>query len=162
MQYYSVKCEAPGGLGPNAIYKYDSKRSYIQEIEYLDLEFEVWLGGELVEHVDCYCVSARLWKYLSEHGIRGVSVRDMAVTAGPHVNDAYPNRVIPLFKELMLPRTLEGQRAAHWVLNSKSIPDADMFTGLGLPLFITERVRNLLVAYGSSGAEFDRVSVSGG
>src|SRR6266511_4200473 len=108
MQYYSVECEAPGSLGPTAQYEYDARNTYIKEILYLDLEFEVWLGSELVQHVGHYCVSIPLWDYLRKNNTRGVSVRDMTVTPGEHVNDLHPGRVIPEFKELVLPRTLRG------------------------------------------------------
>src|SRR5258708_5430381 len=130
MRYFSIECEAPGGgFGPKARIKFDPVNTYVQEVQYLDLIFDVWLGGELVQDVSCYCVSVSLWDYLSKNGIRGVSVRDMSVTAGEQVNDSHPGRVIPQFKELVLPRTLRGQRVDGWVLDGKSIPSADMFTG---------------------------------
>jgi hypothetical protein len=160
MRYYSVECEAPGGgFGPRARIKYDSANTYIKEVQYLDLIFDVWLGGELVQDVGCYCVSVSLCDYLSKNGIKGVSVRDMTVTPGEQVNDSHPGRVIPQFKELVLQRTLQGQQTSGWVLDSKSIPDADMFTGLGLPLFVSERAKELLVAYGVSGLDFEDATV---
>jgi hypothetical protein len=160
MRYYSVECEAPGGLGPNAIVTYDPSYTYIQDVQFLDLEFEVWLGGELVQHIDCYCVSVALWDYLSKNAIRGVAVREMSVTEREQVNDLHPGRVIPQFKEVVLPRTLRGHHSDRWLLDSDSIPDADMFTGLGLPLFVSERVKQLLISYGVIGLEFEEASVS--
>jgi len=161
MRFFGVECEAPGGgFGPMARIKYDPANTYIQEVEYLDLQFDVWLGGELVQDVGCFCVSVSLWDYLSRNKIKGVSVRDMSVTPGEQVNDLHPERVIPQFKELVLPRTLRGQRLDRWQLDGKSIPNADMFTGSGLPLFVSERAKELLVAYGVSGLEFEEASVS--
>ena len=37
-----------------------------------------------------------------------------------------------------------------------------MFTGLGLPLFVSERAKELIVAYGVSGLEFGEAAVSQG
>ena len=160
MRYYSVECEAPGGgFGPKARIQHDPANTYVQEVQYLDLIFDVWLGGELVQDVSCYCVSVSLWDYLSKNGIRGVSVREMLVTAGEQVNDSYPGRVIPQFRELVLSKTLKGKRADGWVLDGKSIPAADMFSGLGLPLFVSERAKDLLIAYRVRGLEFEEASV---
>ena len=161
MSYYSVECEAPGGgFGPKARIIYDSTNSYVQEVQYLDLIFDVWLGGELVQDVSCYCVSEPLWDYLSKTGIKGISVREMTVTLGEYVKHSHPGRVIPAFKELVIPRTLHCQRTDRWTLDVKSVPNADLFTGLGLPLFANERAKQLLVAYGVSGLVFEEASAT--
>jgi hypothetical protein len=161
MSYYSVECEAPGGgYGPAALLTYDDNVQYIKRVDYLDLIFDVWLGGELVQDVQCYCVTVPLWHYLTSNGITGVSVRHMTVTRGDYMNEFHANRVIPDFKELVLPRCLLGQKREHWHIKKTSIPDADMFTGIGLPLFVSELARGVLVRYGVSGLVFQQAIVS--
>lgn len=161
MKYFSVECEAPGGgYGPDAVLLYDKQNRYIQKVEYLDLEFEVWLGGELVQHIACFCVSEALWGYLKGNGVTGVSVREMKVTPGDIFFELNPHRVIPCFKELVLPRTLIGEKSHGWKIKKDSIPDADMFTGTGLPLFVTAHMKEMLSRYGVTGLEFEEAFVT--
>src|SRR6266849_3176420 len=101
MDLFSVECESPGGFGPRAVLKYDPSNTYVEDVEYLDLEFEVWLGGELVQHIDRFCVSRPLWDFLA-HKVKGVSIRPMTATAGEHVNEFHPTRIIPEFCELVI------------------------------------------------------------
>ena len=172
-KYYSVVCEAPGSLGPSAVYRYDPTNSFIEEVDYLDLEFEVWLGGELVTNIGSYCVSAALWAFLCEQGISGVSVREMTVT--PRL--AISERAIPKFKELVLVRTARGSNihypippdgpypdadrfASGCILEAASIPGADMFAGGHLPLIITERCHQVLCSYPRTGASFYEIGVA--
>ena len=83
----------------------------------------------------------------------------MTVTPGENVNDLYPNRVIPQFKELVLPRGLRGAKDDAWRIEKDSIPNADLFTGTGLPLFMSEHGRKLLLRYGVSGLETEEAIV---
>jgi hypothetical protein len=160
MMYFSVECEAPGGgYGPNAVLVYDKNGKYIERVDYLDLMLDIWLGGELIQHVQCFCTTTRLWDFLRHSNLVGVAVRDMTVTLGEHLNDTHPNRVIPQFKELVLQRGLQGQRNNGWRIQKESVPNAEMFTGIGLPLFVAERVRALLVRYGVTGLEFEQARV---
>lgn len=161
MKYYSVECEAPGGgFGPNALLKYNANRTYVETVEYLDLIFDVWLGGELIQDGSCFCVTESLWTYLNDEGVRGVAVRDMDVRAGEHVNDFYPGRVIPVFKQLILPMTVQAQQANGWILEQSSIPEADMFSGPGAPLIVSGRIKDCLTSYGVLNLEFAEASVS--
>ena len=142
MPLYSVDCEAPGGgYGETAVLVYDEGGRFIQNVEYLDLIFDVWRGGELVQDVECYCVTTSLWNYLDANGIKGVSVRGMTTTPGDYMIEMEPDRIIPQFEELVLPRGLRGRWADGWTIEKSTIPIADMFTGPGLPLFVTERER---------------------
>lgn len=160
MEYYSIECEAPGGgYGPAAAIDYDSQRISIKQIRYLDLIFDVWLGGELVQDVGCFCVTVALWDFLKQHDIQGVSVRPMDVTLGEHVNDMHPGRVIPQFLELVIPRTARGRQADGWILDAMSIPKAEMFTGVGIPLIVTRRVKDLICSYPVSGIEYQTAKV---
>ena len=171
MKYYSIGGEAPGGLGPTAVYHRDSHGLIV--VDYLDLEFEVWLGGEFVEDSDCYAVTEELWNALKSLDLKGVSTRAMTVTPGPDVNRNFPGRVFPRFLELVVPRSATGkynhglestmilsedvyleqqEESTTQVILGKihrdSIPDADMFSGPGLPLIATSRVRDFLKNYG--------------
>ncbi len=81
--YYVVTCEAPaGGFGPSAVVRRDPDNPSIRQVDYLDLMFEVWLGGELIQHIGHYCITAALWDHLSKNRVSGVSVRKMSVTPG--------------------------------------------------------------------------------
>lgn len=164
MHYYSLRCEAPGGYGPTAVLRYNEDNPdniYIEEVEYLDLEFRVWLGSEVVQHVESVCVSKALWKYLVGNGIRGVGVRDMTVTPRPAFPRLDGGKIIPPFVELVLERSAEGEEIeGSWRINESTIPDADMFSGLGLPLCISERAKDMFVAYGVTGVEYREIVLS--
>ena len=146
------------GQAHNSVY--DATGKYIQSVDFLDLIFDIWLGSEMVQHVQCYCVTTRLWNYLMDNGIQGVSVRPMTVTPGDELNELHPGRTIPEFKELLLPRGLQGQQQDGWKLKKSCVPTADMFTGPGLPLFVSENAKELLVQAGVSGVEFALATVS--
>jgi hypothetical protein len=161
MQLYSVQCEAPGGgYGESAVLVYGESLRYIREVKYLDLIFDVWLGGDLVQDVECYCVTADLWDHLEANEVKGVSVREMTVTPGEHVNELHPGRIIPVFKELVLPRGARGKQTIDgFRVEQASIPHADMFTGTGMPLIVTDRARQLMVNYGVREVEFTFAAV---
>ena len=156
LPYYSVECEAPGGFGPRAKLTYDLANSVDLEVEFLDLEFEVWRGGELVQNVNCFCVTAALADWLKRNAVIGISFRDVVVTQGENLNRFHPRRSIPEFAELVLPRCAQGWRANRWSIEKASIPQAEMFTGSGLPLLVTGRVVKVLSEYGVSGLQIEQ------
>ena len=84
-----------------------------------------------------------MWEFLRSSAISGVSVRDMTVTVGDDFHELCPGCVVPVFKELVLPRTVTGVKDNGWVLDLRTIPEADMFTGVGMPLFVTSRIKAL-------------------
>lgn len=159
MAYYAVECEAPsGGYGPNAILVYDRLTQYIDRVDYLDIIFDVWLGGELIQDVSCFCVTQSLWNYLVAKGIGGVDAREMSVTYGEHLNDWQPDRVIPSFKELVLQRSVKGN-PQQFEIEFASIPVADMCTGTGFPLIVNDKAKSLLDAYGVTGLEYQQLLI---
>lgn len=143
------------GYGPRALLLYDDAMQYVKEVAYLDLEFCSWRGGELIEDISGICVTADLWSYLSSKFIIGVSVREMSVTIGDTFRERCPGIVVPLFKELVLPRTLCATKKEKWCFDTGAIPNAEMFTGVGLPLFVTQRIKDLLCSYGVKGLRFE-------
>jgi hypothetical protein len=158
---FGVECEAPaGGYGPGAVLAYDSQGRYVERVDYLDIIFDAWLGGELIQHVGSFCVTQSLWDYFVANQVRGVFVRDMAVTRGDQVNQLYPGRVIPVFKQLVLPVSAKGKARGGLTIELESLPEAEMFTGLGLPLIVNNRVKELLTAYGVTGLEYEKARVS--
>src|SRR5262245_498838 len=155
MRYFSVECEAPGSFGPRAILRYDADNTVVTDVEYFDLEFEVWLGGELVEQIGFFGVSDQLWEHLVGHGTRGVSVRPMSVTVGKNVH-----RMVPPFKELVLVRTARAEEIDdEWMLEAASVPDCDMFTGYATPLFVSEKGKQALAQYPRAGVRFTKVRI---
>jgi hypothetical protein len=159
--YYVVECEAPAaGYGPSAVLRYDSSGTYIHTVEYLDLEFLVWGGGELIQDKGCFCVTDALWRYLSTKGLKGVSIRPMTVTVGDQFRELYPGRTVPTFQELVIAKATNGKCDTNWILETDTVPQADMFSGVGLPLVVTERVKDALCAYGVSGLRFEAVRLS--
>lgn len=157
-RYFRVNCEAPGGFGPKSVLEYDEGGHSIARVDHLDLEFEVWLGDEIVTCVGHYCVSEKLWEYLVANGIKGVSVREMTVSQSEDFDELCPGVVIPPFKELVVPQTLRGNYAPLEI-EAASIPNAETFRGPKLPLIVTERIRNLLVAFGLKAVIFEEARV---
>ena len=159
MEYFSVECEAPGPFGPEAILRYDDAGRYIQDVDYLDIEFQVWLGGDLVSKTAWYGISQPLWEHISDR-VKGVSIRKMTVTPGEQVNDRHPGRKIPQFLELVVSRSVEGREDRDGcVIVRTTIPDADVFTGLGLPLIVSGHAKELLRSYGIPESDFKKVRV---
>ena len=170
MEYYAVNGEAPGGLGPTAVSHRDSQGLIV--VDYLDLEFDVWLGGQFVVSEGCYAVTETLWNAMKSINLKGVSTRPMTVTPGDQLHLMYQG-AIPCFLELVVPRSAIGEfeyktrrrlimqedvdaeeqaegedQIILGKIERQSIPEADMFSGRGLPLIVTSRVRDFLKNYG--------------
>ena len=161
MRYYSVEAEAPGaGYGPTARLRYGPEMRYIEEVGYLDLEFLVWSGGDLIQDVGQFCVTSELWGFLRSNSVKGVYTREMTVTIGNDFHELCPGVSVPRFEELVLPRQASATKQDKWILDAKTIPDAEMFTGIGLPLFVNHRIKDLFEKYGVKGLRFDDAIVA--
>ena len=102
---YELKPEVPGGWGPDSIVTYikdeETGVSRYDEIKFLHLQVEGWLGGDLLATNPCYMITARLAKAFVAARITGYEVADMKVTASEIYGELQKNEPFPPVKRLI-------------------------------------------------------------
>jgi len=95
MKFYHLKCEVPGGLGPETIY---DKHVTPWEMRHPHIIFDGWLGGELLTVASCLLVSDNLMKNVmfDYSGINGCETFQLNLSKS--FTTLQPNSNLPKFK----------------------------------------------------------------
>jgi hypothetical protein len=103
MQFYVVRPEVPGGLGDNTVMDHSGDRV---GVSHLHIEFEGWLGDELITAHPAFAATTALADKFKRAGLTGFHTRDMEVTRSEDFEEDFPGREIPPFTELVIDGTV--------------------------------------------------------
>src|SRR5690554_7324171 len=97
--FYFVEPEVSGGFGENATI--DSS-IHPPKITKLHIEFDGWLGDDLIETFPCYIISEGLGNKIKEENLTGFIFDEVEISKSDQFKEMYPNRELPKFFWLKL------------------------------------------------------------
>ena len=92
--FYYVEPEVSGGFGDNAII--DSS-VHPPKVTKLHVEFDGWLGDDLLETFPCYIISEGLTKEIEAENLTGFILDEVEVSKSNQFEEMYPKRELPKF-----------------------------------------------------------------
>jgi hypothetical protein len=98
-EFFALDPEVPGGFGEGT--QLDRSQVPIR-VTHLVLEFEGWLGDELITSFPAYAVTAGLGERLTAAGLTGISLREMEQSRSEEFLERWPDRELPQFRELLV------------------------------------------------------------
>lgn len=98
MTTYSLQPEVPGALGEGAIL---DRSTHPPTVSHLSVEFDDWLGDDLVEGFPAFLVTQRLSDSLTASGLTGFRIAGVHVTTSPEFDDWHPGP-LPRFNWLQV------------------------------------------------------------
>lgn len=99
MKFYRLDPEVAGGFGEHTKATY--KNGMIDQVLYLEYEFEGWLGDELVTSTPCFIVTKSLANDITASRLTGYQFEEMEITKSEQYELFYPYEVLPEFVRLI-------------------------------------------------------------
>ena len=116
MSVYELEPEVPGRAGPETLWDTSERPPRLSNVS---LEFDGWLGDDLIETYPLFAVTDRLGAALLEAGVRGASFAPVLATKSEQFADLRPDTQIGAWS-LMTVTGHEGAGDDAW-LNSRSV-----------------------------------------
>lgn len=93
--WYQVEPEVPGGWGVATV---ADTSVHPPKVEALHIEFDGWIGGELLETFPSFVISERLASRLVSAGLTGFSLDEVRVSASAEYSSETPFNELPKWK----------------------------------------------------------------
>jgi hypothetical protein len=116
MIFTLIECPIIGEYGPDTEIREREPcrtcgKSYWEEVEFLDYQFDTWERAELIKagH-NTYAITRRLFDAFQSAGLKGMSAQAMKVSRGPVFSQIDPENkiVIPEFERLLINGHADG------------------------------------------------------
>jgi len=98
MHYY-IEPEVSGGIGRNSIIDASFHPPIVKK---LNLEFDGWLGDDLIESFPCFIVSEILKNKIDQKKLTGFRFDDVEITKSETFNEFHANKILPEFYWLQI------------------------------------------------------------
>lgn len=96
MKHYEVELEVPAGIGENSVLK--RRSGYPLQVEKLHLDFEGWMGNDIMETSPVFYITEKLRFGLEKSELSGIShFENIEVTKSENFEELYPNKKLPSF-----------------------------------------------------------------
>ncbi|MGR5062042.1 hypothetical protein [Photobacterium sp. DNB22_13_2] len=99
MSQYLIEPEIPGGFGENTLGHFDV---HPPKVEKLHLEFDGWLGDDLLESFPCFLVSESLATALVASQLSGYNLAAMELSSSDIFQELQPECCLPSFSWLQI------------------------------------------------------------
>ncbi|HGH6028074.1 TPA: hypothetical protein AB5H75_004040 [Vibrio mimicus] len=103
MSQYLIEPEVPGGFGENTLGRFDVHPPIVEK---LHLEFDGWLGDDLLERFPCFLVTERLATALSSSQLSGYNLEVAEISTSDVFEELYPECTLPRFSWLQVSGTI--------------------------------------------------------
>ena len=95
MTFYAVEPEVPGQFGEDAVVDYSTRPVGVSQYH---LEFDGWLGDDLVEAIGTFLVTEPVASAISQSDLTGVEFAEAKVTPGTTLQELQPDLELPTFR----------------------------------------------------------------
>ncbi|HHF3152705.1 TPA: hypothetical protein ACVOZG_004675 [Vibrio diabolicus] len=103
MSQYLIEPEVPGSLGENTLANFDLHPPIIEK---LHLQFDGWLGDDLLTSFPCFLVTERLATALSSSQLSGYNLEVAEISTSDVFEELYPECTLPRFSWLQVSGTI--------------------------------------------------------
>jgi hypothetical protein len=134
---YLLNPEVAGGFGDRSIIEYQNGR--LKNVKFLNYEFNVWLGDELLTSTPCFVVTKFLANNIIKNQMTGCVFENLIVTKSDEFKEFYPHKRLPDFVRL-LPTgivEIEDNRIRNW-------SGHDFCLNKGLYLLVTKNALDVI------------------
>ncbi|EGQ9760702.1 hypothetical protein FWP30_25060 [Vibrio parahaemolyticus] len=99
MSQYLIEPEVPGGFGKNTLGRFDVHPPIVKK---LHLEFDGWLGDDLLETFPCFLVSEHLATALVASKLSGYNLEAVELSTSDMFQELQSERCLPRFSWLQI------------------------------------------------------------
>ncbi len=92
--YYLISPEVGGGLGSKTVC---DRSVHPPIVTFLEYEFDVWLGDDLIEGFPCFIVTDRLRGAIEKNHLTGCTFAEVLVTTSDTFRELDPDLELPTF-----------------------------------------------------------------
>lgn len=121
-----IEPEVAGGLGKETQLDNTVHPPLVRK---LHLEFDGWLGDDILESFPCFLVTETLKKEIEKEKLTGITFDFVLITKSPNFIELYPNKLLPMF---------------YWAKINGQFARDDFFLGTDYRLIISENAYGLI------------------
>ncbi|WP_058303912.1 hypothetical protein [Gorillibacterium timonense] len=101
MNLFLLEPEVSGGHGEFTIYRTDYGVKQVDKVQFLDYEFDGWLGDHLITSTPCFIITKELDEIFKQLNIGDYSVEECLVSESSIFEELYEDKLLPEFLRML-------------------------------------------------------------